>query len=329
MANPVSNDVNYNPLLTNISTAFMQGDDTFIAPRVFPRVPVELQSAAYYQYRKEDWFRSIADVRAPGAESVGNGWNLSTDTYYAHVYAVHKDIDDQTVANAISMFDLKQDATMWVTKQLLLKAELVWQNAFFKTSVWSKDVAGVASGVAGTSVTYWDTSTSNPIDDIEYYALKMAEGTGLKPNKLILSPYVFQKLSNHPTILDRIKYTQRGVVTKELMASLFGVDTIEIPYAIYNTVLQGTTDALANYSFIFGKHALLVHAASAPSLMTPTAGYSFIWSGYTGNANQNFGNQVSSWYRQDNKSERVEGEMAMGFKVVGADLGVFFSSVVQ
>lgn len=47
--------------------------------------------------------------------------------------------------------------------------------------------------------------------------LAMAENTGKKPNFCIMAPDVFYALKNHDAIMDRIKYTQRGVITAELL----------------------------------------------------------------------------------------------------------------
>ena len=66
-------------------------------------------------------------------ETPGAGWNVDTDSYFAHVYGVHKDIDDQMRANADSNFSLDSDATKFVTNQLLLRRDLDWAAAYFKT----------------------------------------------------------------------------------------------------------------------------------------------------------------------------------------------------
>jgi hypothetical protein len=57
------------------------------------------------------------------------------------------------------------------------------------------------------------------------------EETGFAPNILVIGPHVLQALRNHPEILDRIKYTERGIVTEDLIASLLGVEKILVSYA--------------------------------------------------------------------------------------------------
>lgn len=84
-------DVHVNRPLTNISIAYIQEQTQFVADKVFPLVPVQKQSDRYFQYLKEDWFRSDAEERAPGTETAGSGWKLdNTPTYYTPIYGIHK-----------------------------------------------------------------------------------------------------------------------------------------------------------------------------------------------------------------------------------------------
>ena len=113
---PTPGDVHVNRPLTNISIAYIQEATAFIADKVFPTVPVQKQSDRYFKYLKEDWFRSEAKERAPATESAGSGWRIdNTPTYYATVFAVHKDVDDFTRANSDEPIDMDRDATLWVT----------------------------------------------------------------------------------------------------------------------------------------------------------------------------------------------------------------------
>ena len=100
MPNPTQSDLHVNVPLTNVSVAYMQDKATFIADKVFPRVPVQKQSDLYWKYSKSDWRRTDAQKRAPGTETAGVGWKVDTGQYFAEVWAVHKDIDDQVRANA-------------------------------------------------------------------------------------------------------------------------------------------------------------------------------------------------------------------------------------
>src|SRR5512137_184883 len=118
MPQPTAGDIHVNAPLTNISIAYIQQATNFVADRVFPIVPVQFQANRYYVYDRAEWFRDQAQERAAGTESAGGGWKVdNTPTYAARIYAIHKDIDDPTRADADAMINLDRDATEWVTQQ--------------------------------------------------------------------------------------------------------------------------------------------------------------------------------------------------------------------
>lgn len=330
MPNPTPSALHVNVPLTNISVAYMQDASNFVADRIFPRVPVQHQSNLYWKYSKSEWRRTEVAKRAPSTESVGTGWRMDQDQYFAHVYAVHKDIDDQLRANADSVFSLDRDATQFVTNQLLLHRELDWVSTFFGTGVWDTDLTGVAAGPTAGEFLQWDQAGSTPIEDVRAQRLAVAREIGMVPNTLVLGAEVENVLLDHSDILDRIKYTQRGVITRELLASLFQVDNVYVPMATQNTgpVHQtlAATETAGSYSFAFGKNALLCYSAPSPSLMTPSAGYTFEWSGYAGAAER--GLRIKRFRQEHIASDRIEGEMAYDMKVVASDCGVLFSGAV-
>lgn len=324
--NPTPGDIYYSQPLTNISVAFMQDQAQFIADKVFPVVPVAAQAGQYWQYTQGDWYRSEAKVRAPATPTVGGGWNTSRGTYAAEVYGIHKDVDDQTLANAqaYGQFNLERDASLYVSEQMLLTREIVWTQKYFTTGIWGTDITGVAGVPAGGQVKQWDAAGSTPLEDVKSAVVAMAQTTGRKPNFLVLGPLVEQALSNHAEILDRIKYTQRGIITTDLYAAFFGVDNVYTPYVVQNTANEGATDA---YSYLFGKSALLGYAAPNPGPLTPTAGYTFSWNGYLGA--QATGGRIKRFRIEEIAATRVECEMAFDLKVVAPTLGRFYTSLVS
>lgn len=311
--------------LTNVSVAYAQNANMFIADKVFPVVGVSKQGDLYYKYSKGDWFRGVAEERAPATESAGGGWEVTTDSYFAKVFAVHKDVDDQTRANADSQFDLDRDATRWCTQQLLLKRELDFISAYMTTGVWGLDRAGVASGPTGTQFLRWDVAGSDPIDIIQDEQLRILSQTGVMANTLVVGPYVLQALLNHAGILDRIKYTQGPAIpTTQLLAQLFGVDRVLVTNAIVNSGAIGAADSFA---FASGKSALLVHAAPSAGLMQVSGGYIFAWTGFAGSGA--FGIRTKRFRMEAIESDRIESEMAYAMKVVASDTATYFSAAVS
>lgn len=325
---PNRSDIHIDKALTNLSVKYFQDASNFIADKVFPVVPVAKQSDRYFMYKKEDWFRDDARLRAMGAESAGGDYDIdNTPTYFCQKYAFHKDVFEEDRVNADSPLTPDQDATEFVVDKILLNRENNWANTYFKSGVWAQDMAGAASSSAGTSIIFWDDyDHSDPISDIANMATAMAEVTGKRPNTLTIGRRVYDVLRQHPDILDRIKFTQRGVVTSELLASLFDVDRILVANAIQNTAVKGKK---ANMEFTLGNNMLLTYAPPAAGLKKASAGYIFSWTGLMGS--NAMGGRINRFAlpQLGIGTERIECEVAYDMKVVAADMGAFVSNAID
>lgn len=327
--NPTASDLHINRPLEGVSIAYKQSSDSFIADRVFPKVPVAKKSDIYWKYSKSDWRRTNVRKRAPGTEAAGVGWNNDTDTYYCEVFSVKKDIDDQTRANADSNFNLDRDTTEFLTMQHLLQRDLDWAAAYFGQGIWATNYTGVDTAPAAGEFEQWDQASSDPIRDVMTYAINFRRLTGFAFNICVMGAYVMAALKQHPDIIDRIKYTQRGVVTEDLIATLFDVDELYVSYA---TVADGpqiddarTQDAQATYDFIGDPVSVLFcYAPKSPGLQTPSAGYVFVWTGYQNTE----GIKVKKFRMENIESDRVEASMTYDMKVVCADMGLFLFQAV-
>jgi hypothetical protein len=324
MPQPNVNALHISAPLTNISVAYRQDASQFIATKVFPAVPVDHKTDLYWKIDKGDWFRDEARVRADATESVGSGYNLSTDTYNAVVRAIHKDIGNQARQNADAPFNLDQSATEFVTDRLLLQREAQFNRDFLTTGVWGTDIAGVAATPSASQFIQWsDYDNSDPIKTIKTWKRAVVASTGMLPNTLVLGFDVWDALQEHPAFIDKIKYTSSDVITEAVVAKYFGLQNIYVSQAVINSGKEGQSDS---FDFITGKVALLAYVAPNPGLLTPTAGYTFEWKGVSGGLGSTIA--VSKFPMLQLKADRVEGETAYDNKIVAADLGVFMSSVV-
>ena len=117
-----------------------------------------------------------------------------------------------------------------------------------------------------------------------------------------------------------------GATDAEL-AEIFEVENFYVMEAVKNTAVEGLAES---NSFIGGKHALLVYTPSNAGLMTPAAGLTFAWNNIPGVSN--LGVTVESFsddaLKRQQVAEMIQVKMAYDMKVVGADLGYFFNSVV-
>lgn len=314
MPQPTQTQVHVDAILTNMSVAYMQDANSFIASRVFPTVQVAKQSDKYFVYDQGSFYRDQAKVRADGTESAGSGYGLSTATYSSSVWALHKDIGDQVRANSDAPLDPDMDATRFLTHQMLIRQERDWASNYFTTGVWDTD---------STPSTLWSASGSDPIGNIETAKNTVMSNTGYLPNTLVLSYNVYSILKNHPDFVDRFKYTSAESITPELIARIVEVDRVLVMKGVYNSAAEG---ASASYSQIGDKDALLCYVAPSAGLMTVSAGYNFVWTGVGGGLGTS---TAVSRFRMDHlRSDRLEIESAWDFKVVASPLGYFFSNAV-
>ena len=310
---PAVADVHVDGLLTNLSIAYVQNEKDFVSSQMGQSVPVRKQSDIIAQYTKNDFLRDEAQKRAPATETAGSGYGVTTSTtYFAQEYGFHKDIPEEVRRNADAPFNVDNDARVYVTQKLLVKSDILLASAIFTTSVWDTDV---------TPTNLWDDyGLSAPITDVETGKDAIHGVSGYDPNRLLMGRQVWSQLKHHPLLLERFKYTQAGIITKDLVSRVMDTDIV-VAQSIKASNVEGATAA---YAYNFGKNALLAYVNPRPSLLTPSAYYSFRWV-------NDFGREITIrrlsnvWKR----FERIEGFFNIDHKVISTDLGYFFSAVVS
>ena len=344
---PSTGDVHIDAVLTNISLAFMQDSNNFVARRAFPEVPVSKQSDVYYTYPRGEFNRDQMEERAPGTESAGANYKLDTQSYRCKVYALHKNIDDQTRSNVDGPLQLDRETTMFLTLKAQLNQEIDWVGRYMGGSglgfsaapggTWSFAADGVASSPtarasldftdgANNNVLQWSVDGSTPIENVRDAKRAMLQETGFEPNVMVMGRSVADTLKDHPDLIDRIdrgQTTGAAQMTMEGIRELFELDEILVSNAIQNTAKLGAT---ANHSFIAGDNALLLYRPPSPGLLTPAAGYTFLWSGFIG-ANQG-GLRIKNIRIDTHESDRIEAQVAYDHNKVAADLGLYWNDIV-
>ncbi len=338
---PSRSDVHVNRPLTNISIAFLQNAENFVAGQVFPNIPVSKQSDQYFTIARGEYNRAQMVERAPGTESAGANYMVATDTYFAKTRALHQNIADQIRANADSPLNLDRQSTEFLTTQGLITREVNWAASYFTagdpSDTWTFDTDGATTrstvaafdptDAANNQLTFWSNAASTPIEDVRQGKRTVLENTGFMPNTLTVGRPVFDILLDHPDIvgrLDRGQTSGPAMATRDSLAALFEVDRVLVMDSIQNTAVEGQTDV---HAFIGGKHGLLSYRPASPGLMTPAAGYTFSWTGLIGSGND--GMRIKRFRQEQLESDRIEIQMSYDQKVVSADLGYFFGSIVE
>ena len=323
MPNPLVSSVHVDAALTGMSVAYLQDQRNFVARRVFPVVNVQHRSDKYFVYNQADFLRDSVQLRAAGAESAAADYRLSTATYTAERYALHKDIADEIRFNADEAIDPERDATEFLMQKMLIHEDRKFAQDFMKTGVWDNNKNGSTS-----DFTQFTVSSTDIVSTMDGWGDIIHRGTGKRPNTLVLSRDVYSVFKNNATILESIKYTQRGIATPELLAELFNLDQVIVCDSVYNTAAEGQT---ASYEFAVGEDSsfpnsgLLCYVNPNPSILAPSAGYSFVWTPYADAAG---GAVMKSFYMDQLASDRIEAEMYWDQKVVSSACGLFFYNAV-
>jgi len=313
--------------LTNLTLAYAQSQENFIADKVFPTVGVSKQSDKYYIYDRANMNRT-GDVAklAPRTEVNRIGMTLSTSSYFADVYGLGMDFDEQTLANEDAALDIRSAGAETLAMRLMIHREEQFASNFFVAGQWGTD--NTLSGNDQWS----DYTNSDPIDAVTLARRTVQLGSGgFKPNTMVVGKEVRDKLINHPDVLARLNggatVTNTALVTDAKLAEIFEVENFYVMEAVKNSSVEGVAESNA---FIGGKNALLCYTPSNAGLMSPAAGLTFAWNNLEGV--NNLGITVESFsddaLKRQQIAEMIQVKMSYDMKVVGDDLGYLFINAV-
>jgi hypothetical protein len=325
MSQPTPGDLHVNRPLTNISIAHFQSEENFVSNRAGHIIPVERQTDTILRFKKGAMYRDEMAIRAPGAESVGGGYEMdSALTYYCPLRAFHHDIPDQVRANTDSPLSNDRAATHLVTRKALIRSERLFATNFLASGAgWDVKRAGVASGsyTLDTNVINWDDYTnSNPINDVRFYATKVALANGgFRPKHGVISRSMWDVLAIHPDFVSLISggatSGNPSIVTRQLVAAAFELESLLVMDSVYDSAAENATWAPA---WIAGDAFLLYYKPPTPAIEMPSAFYGFGWTGMLGMSAM--GGRVKKFRMEANASDRIEIEQAIDWKLTGADM---------
>jgi hypothetical protein len=308
-----------------MSVAYYQDEGNFIADKVFPVLMVDKQTDIYARYNKDAWYRDQGERmrRAPGTIAARSGWTIdSNDSYRCLNEAIGTEIPDELRSNADMVYNLDADATRFVTNAQLIRRERLFASNFMATGKWTTDKTGASD------FTKWsDYANSDPFGDMETFRNTMRLLIGRMPNKLVMGYTVWKTLKHHPDFIDRIKggatTGSPALFTKEMLAAWWEIDEILIEMALYNTAAEKPDGSGATLTDVFSNSALLLYVPNAPSLLTPAAGYTFVWKPLTNGG----AIQYIRKYRDDPaKKDVVEAYSYFTHKMTAPDAGLFIAT---
>jgi hypothetical protein len=287
-----SSNVHIDQVLTQISVAWP--NNGLVGEALFPGVNVNKQSDKYYVFGREGWLVEN-DVRAPGtAANEIPGLQVSLDTYYAQEHSLQIPVTDEERWNADSPLAPDRDGAELVTSKIWLGREKAMQTLATTAANYASTNTVTLSGTAQWN----DYVNSDPISDMRTAKSAIHSRIFMEPNVGVIPYQVMTKLEDHPDFIERIKYSERGIVSSDLIAAVLGIGRIIIPGVGINTANAGQPSTL---SYLWGKDVLFAWVAPRPGLKMPSYGYEFKWTGNPGGQAQ----YVDRWREEQRKSDLV------------------------
>lgn len=328
MPQPTSNQLHVDRYLTDVAIAWSQDQDNFVADKVFPVVPVTNESNLFATYSKGFFYRSgQMQPRPLGGRPPQAGYEVGQGTYRAIEWGLEHHVDDRVRVNADAPLDPDMSAARFLMAQSMIQRDTLWTSSYFATGIWGSDWTGVASAPTGNEFVQWDQSGGDPITFLRGRLNEVGGATGYRPNTLVLGSLAYEGFINNSTALDRIRYTQRGVMTTELVAALLDIEKVVVARGVSNTAHEGQTD---NIAYIADQRsALLAYAAPAPSITEPSAGYTFAYTGLIPGYSNAYGGVIERGRDEMSHTDIFQIRAAYDQKMVASDLGLFMTDVVS
>lgn len=309
--------------LQNISIAYRNMN--YVADRVFPILDGVDPKCKILKYQKGAWFRDEAGIRAPGTRSKRGGFpvtgvSLSTEEYS---FASEVTKEDRRLAKSQNAPPLKpdQDAIEFAADRIDLKKERRVASVVTGTT-W---VDGNSGGEDAEGLWSPAGSTNTLIADITKGSKAIKSATGLTPNVLLIDYATYMAAKECEAILDKIKYTERGVLTRDLLAAILDLSEVLVADAVYssaNEKADGTDFTAAPiWEVNSGKGmGFLFYRPPKLGLKVVSAGMQYRLRQDNGSARW-----VETWYEAPEKQDVYDVGEESDITAICADAGYLFS----
>lgn len=304
----VQGSTRINKALTNISVLYKNED--YIAGKILMDVPVIKESDVYWIYDSNK--RLPETFRANGSSANMDNYAMSTSSYSLTEHAIKDVITDRDYANTDAPLNLERDITEYLTDKIMLRQEYEAHKLLFTTTTFSNNATL-------TSATSWKyhTTTSAPIQNILSSTGKILDSSGKMPNKGITNWDVFAALKENPNLYNRIQYVERAIITKQLLASLFDLDVVEVGTAVIDSAQEGETESIDS---VWGADFLVGYFSPRVSLRDATSAVNMRY------APKGQPYRVKKWRDEDVEGNYIEVQTMFKHVAVATACGYLFKS---
>ena len=260
------------PELTAISIAYR--NTSFIADKVFPRIPVGTQEFSYLKHAVADGFtvpNTLVGRKGAVNEIEFSATELESAT---KDYGLEDAVPEADIINARSIgFDPVGSSVERLTDLILLDRERRVATAAFTTSNFTSSYFATLSGT-----TQWSHASSDPVNAI----LTALDVPMVRPNAMVMGRAVWTKVRQHAKVVAAVfgnggNASAGGMVSQQAFADLFELDEVIVGESFYNSAKPGQTATMAR---VWGKSALLFYRnPTAQPKKGMTFGFTAQWGG--------------------------------------------------
>ena len=250
MMTPAGIRLNLNPILTSLLLGL--GQSTFIAEKLFPRLPQALSSVQLAQLGDER-LRRYNLRRAPGAATKRIHIKYEGKTYTVNQYSVDvplpreliREADESRRLNVGNYLDISRIAMVTANDVLALDYEL--EVATLATTSGTYAAGHVLALAAGTK---WSAATGTPVTDVRAAADVIRKKIGKRPNKLTLSADAFTAASTNAEVKGYLPNTNLGPATVDQLKTIFNVAEIVVGDAVWMDDTNAGQDVWGNNAIL-------------------------------------------------------------------------------
>lgn len=290
--------------LTSFSQQYRNESDAFIQDIVAPVVLVEKKTGKYAYYPKSNLKAPVNSLRTGEGKTARANFQVQWKSYTElNEHALKDGITKDEYDMYQDPLDPEQDTVSYLMDQLQLEREIDVNSVLTNTSIVTQ---------YATPSVLWNATTGagSPFLDVETGIIQMLLNGLRAPNTIVMGYQVWSQLKNHPDLLDRVKYSQLGVLTTELFTSLFsnnGISRTVVARAVYDSASEGLT---ATNTFIVGKNLWLIYSTPSPQLRSVNFMHTLVLKN---------GRYVDSWPVMDRKTTYFRVNDYYSQFVVGAE----------
>jgi hypothetical protein len=295
-----------------------------LADRIAPVLPVAQQAAKYRIFGKNNLVQRET-LWAPGAIPNAIEARWSSDTYFADIHKLRINLLDAERANIAPMqlggIDLQGAYTQTVTQAIAIAREARVASLFTNAANYAAShkitKAGAAewnAGGSGTVISDLKTMIGTVSDD----SLVPAEML-----TVIIPTPVMRVVEENSGILDRIKYSQIGITTPEILRAMLGVKEVLVAqsHTAGASVEVAGSDVITGYTTtnLWGDTVWVGLINEGGNQMQPSFARSFNWAAATNGQRRR--TRVYRMADEGQEGDWIEVAEAMDEKIVAAFAG--------